>query len=140
MPPTQEKINAFLSTPKLLGRLATVSPDGQPHVVPVWYLWETGRIWIHSYPSTQKIAHLDRNPRCAFVVDVQEAVEGLTAVLFEGRAELVTTPRPEVRERAERIYQRYLGPQELAQDDPQSWLDSPEGLLIKLIPDKVKSW
>jgi len=43
---------------------------------------------------------------------VVEKVEGLTAVLVEGVGELVAAPR------AERVYRRYLSPQELAAADP----------------------
>ena len=73
-------------TRKLLGRLATASPDGQPHVVPVWFLWEDGAAWISSYRSTRKVIDLERNPKCALVVDVEYPVGGLTAVMLEGRA------------------------------------------------------
>jgi PPOX class probable F420-dependent enzyme len=138
--PTPAQIDAFLARP-LIGRLATVSlSDGQPHVVPVWYLWEEGAAWISSYESTRKIARLRENPKCALVVDVETAVEGVSAVILEGIAELVTQPRDEVRERIERVYIRYMGAQGVLEADPQEWLNSPENLLIKLQPQRIKSW
>ncbi len=140
MPPTQTRIDSFLSTPALLGRLATVSAKGMPHVVPVWYLWEDGCIWVHTFESTRKVRQLRKHAECALVVDVVDKVEGLTAVLVEGQADLVTAPRSEVRGRAERVYQRYLGPDELAARDPQSWLDSDEGLILKITPRKITAW
>jgi PPOX class probable F420-dependent enzyme len=139
MAPTREQIDAFLNTPGLLGRLATVGPDGMPHVVPLWYLWQDGIIWIHSYRSTLKVGHLRKHPQCALVVDVENAREGITAVLVKGRAALITDPAL-VRPRAEAVYRRYLNEQELMAPDPQSWLDSPEGLIIQLVPDKVHAW
>jgi nitroimidazol reductase NimA-like FMN-containing flavoprotein (pyridoxamine 5'-phosphate oxidase superfamily) len=54
-------VKEFL-TRRLLGRLATASPEGQPHVVPVWFLWEDGAAWISSYRSTRKVIDLERNP------------------------------------------------------------------------------
>lgn len=140
MSPAQEQINSFLATPGLLGRLATVSADGMPHVVPVWYLWEEGCIWVHSFASTRKVKHLRKRPACALVVDVADKIEGLTAVLIEGQADLITAPRSEVRARAERVYQRYLSPEELAAPDPQSWLDSGEGLILKITPRQIVAW
>ena len=140
MSPTQTQIDSFLATPKLLGRLATVSARGVPHVVPVWYLWEEGCIWVHTFESTRKVRQLRARAGCAIVVDVTDKVEGLTAVLVEGEAELVTEPRPEVRRRAERVYRRYLSPEELAGKDPQSWLDSAEGLILKITPRKITAW
>jgi pyridoxamine 5'-phosphate oxidase family protein len=54
-----------------LGRLATVSQDGQPHVVPVayefdgHYLYFTGR----NLSGTLKYRHILKNQKVAFVVD-----------------------------------------------------------------------
>jgi PPOX class probable F420-dependent enzyme len=129
----------FLARP-ILGRLATASKDGQPHVVPVWFLWEEGIIWISSYRSTRKVIDLERNPKCALVVDVEETAGGLTAVTLEGRAELVSTPVSEVKQRIELIYIKYLGEEGVLEKDPQEWLNSPENVLIKLTPTRIKTW
>ncbi len=127
-------------TRRLLGRLATASPDGQPHVVPVWFLWEDGAAWISSYRSTRKVIDLERNPKCALVVDVEQADGGLTAVMLEGRAELVNTPQEAVKQRIERVYTKYLGAEGILEKDPQEWLNSPENVLVKLTPARVKAW
>lgn len=125
---------------RLLGRLATVSKDGQPHVVPVWFLWEGGAAWISSYRSTRKVIDLELNPKCALVVDVEDAAGGLTAVTLEGRAELVSAPADAVKQRIGRIYTKYLGADGVLEKDPQEWLNSPENVLIKLTPTRVKTW
>lgn len=125
---------------QILGRLATASREGQPHVVPVWFLWEDGAAWISSYRSTRKVIDLERNPKCALVVDVEDAAGGLTAVTLEGLAELVSTPIDEVKKRIERIYTKYLGEDGVLEKDPQEWLNSPENVLIKLTPTRVKFW
>ena len=132
-------VEEFLTRP-LLGRLATASPDGQPHVVPVWFLWEDGAAWISSYRSTRKVIDLERNPKCALVVDVEEAEGSLTAVMLEGRAELVGTPANAVKQRIERIYTKYLGAEGVHDNDPQEWLNSAENVLVKLTPTRVKTW
>ena len=134
------KIEAFLSEP-LLARMATVSADDlQPHVVPVWFLWDGKSVWISSYSSTRKIRELQRNPKCSIVIDTTNRTAGLSAVLFEGQAELVTEPRELVREMATRVYARYLGPEGVLAAEPQEWIYSPENLLIKLTPQKTVTW
>ncbi|MCX7756461.1 MAG: PPOX class F420-dependent oxidoreductase [Anaerolineales bacterium] len=130
---------AFLARP-LLGRLATASPDGQPHVVPVWFLWEDGCVWVSSFQSTRKVIDLQNNPQCAIVVDIEQGQEPLSAVVIEGHAELIRAPFSEVRQRAQRIYAKYLGAEGVLAAEPQSWLDSPENLLIKITPKRVKTW
>jgi pyridoxamine 5'-phosphate oxidase family protein len=56
-----------------LGRLATVGPDGAPHVVPVSYRYnpETDTIDIggHELGATKKWRDIGLDPRVAFVVD-----------------------------------------------------------------------
>ena len=134
------KIDTFLSEP-LLARIATVSAhDLQPHVVPVWFLWDGESVWISSYSSTRKIRELQCNPKCSIVIDTASQAGKLSAVLFEGQAELVTEPRELVREMATRVYARYLGPEEVLAADPQEWIHSPENLLIKLTPEKTVTW
>jgi PPOX class probable F420-dependent enzyme len=125
---------------RLIGRLATASLDGQPHIVPVWFLWEDGAIWISSYRSTRKVIDIERNHKCALVVDIENSDEGLTAVVLEGQAELVSVPADSVKRRIERIYAKYLGPDGVLEKDPQSWLNSPENVLLKFTPTRVKSW
>jgi PPOX class probable F420-dependent enzyme len=129
-----------LLTRPVLGRLATASREGQPHVVPVWFLWEDDLLWISSFSSTRKNIDLQQNPKCAIVIDLEQAADGLTAVMLEGRAELVSEPRQAVHERIERIYAKYLGPEGLLEPDPQSWLNSPENLLIQFTPTRMKTW
>ena len=134
-----EKIEKYLAEPARIGRIATVSPKGQPHVVPVWFMWEDGIAWVHSFMSTKKVEHLLKNPRCALVVDGSPAEPGMMGVLIKGKAEIITSPAGEVRSRAEKIYRRYLNEEELNAPDPQSWLGSDEGLVIKITPHLVKS-
>ena len=133
-----EKIEKYLAEPGRIGRLATVSPKGQPHVVPVWFMWEDGIAWVHSFMSTKKVEHLLKNPRCALVVDVAKAEDGMMGVLVKGKAEIITSPPELVRARAEKIYRRYLSEEEFNAPDPQSWLNSEEGLIVKITPHVLK--
>jgi len=133
-------IQSVLDEP-VLARLATTDPKTmQPHVVPVWFMWESGYIWISSFVSTRKIRELKRNPRGAVLVESKQEGGKLTAVLIEGSVELVTEPRQVVAEIACRIYVRYLGVDGVQEPDPQSWLKDPENLIIKLTPTKIISW
>jgi pyridoxamine 5'-phosphate oxidase family protein len=56
-----------------LGRLATVGPDGQPHVVPVGFRYnpelDTIDIGGHDFAKRKKYRDVQRNPQVAFVVD-----------------------------------------------------------------------
>jgi nitroimidazol reductase NimA-like FMN-containing flavoprotein (pyridoxamine 5'-phosphate oxidase superfamily) len=125
----------------VLARLATTNPKTmQPHVVPVWFMWDGEFVWISSFVSTRKIRELKNNPRGAVLIESKQEGGKLQAVLLEGTVELVTEPRQLVSEIASRIYNRYLGPEGIKYPEPQSWLNDPENLLIKLTPKRIISW
>jgi general stress protein 26 len=65
--------------------LATVWPDGRPHVMPVWGLWFEDALWFSSSLGSRKTRNLLASPRC--VVTTERAAEPVVA---EGIAELVT--------------------------------------------------
>jgi general stress protein 26 len=133
-------IEAVLAEP-VLARLATTNPKTlEPHVVPVWFMWDGTNVWISSFESTRKIRELKHNPQGAVLIESKQEGSKLTAVLLEGTVELVTQPRDLVGEVANHIYTRYLGPEGVREAEPQSWLNDPENLLIKLTPKRIISW
>lgn len=130
----------LLSQP-LLARLATANPRTlQPHVVPVWFLWDGRSMYISAFSSTRKLRDVQRNPRIAVLVEPPPGSPGLQAVLFEGKAELISSPRQRVAELAERIYTHYLGEQGILAPEPQSWISDPENTIIRLAPENIYSW
>jgi len=67
--------------------LATTRPDGRPHVMPVWCLWDDGALWFSSSVGSRKVRNLRADPRCAVTTD-----EAMQPVVVEGRATFVTEP------------------------------------------------
>ncbi len=65
--------------------LSTVRPDGRPHSIPVWFLWESATLLIFSQPNTQKIRNLRKNPSVTLALD--DTKKGV--VILEGTAELL---------------------------------------------------
>ena len=47
----------------------TVRPDGRPHTVPVWFLWDGETFLIFSQPGNLKIRNLQRNPHITLALD-----------------------------------------------------------------------
>lgn len=67
--------------------ITSVRPDGRPHSVPVWFLWDAGTILLFSKPD-QKVKNLRANP--AVVLALDNTNGGNDVVLFEGTAEVLT--------------------------------------------------
>jgi PPOX class probable F420-dependent enzyme len=73
--------------------LSSVRPDGRPHLVPVWFVWDGASILIFSKPAAQKVRNLRHNPLVMLALD--SADEGEDIVLLEGRAELLGAGAPQ---------------------------------------------
>ncbi len=76
-----------------LCRLATATPDGRPHVVPVTYVYNATEDSIdiggHSFAARKKWRDVGRNPQVALVIDDLLSVEPWQPRMLEvrGRAE-----------------------------------------------------
>jgi PPOX class probable F420-dependent enzyme len=130
---------AFLHQARV-GRLATASAAGEPHVVPVCFVFDGKHVYsaIDSKPKRVAAARLRRlqnlreNPRASLVVDFyDEDWTRLRYVLVTGRAE--TLEAGQDRERAlDMLREKY--PQY------QAMRDYGQGPVIRLAPERIVSW
>ena len=67
--------------------LTTVKPDGSPHTMVVWGLWQDGRFLFSTGSESRKARNLARNKTC--VVGTEHAQE---AVIVEGVADVADVP------------------------------------------------
>jgi len=65
--------------------LATVWPDGRPHVTPVWGVWGDDGLWWSCSPGSRKTRNLERNPAAVATTD-----DALSPVVVEGAARRIT--------------------------------------------------
>jgi len=76
MPKFKQFEKTFLERNEL-GRLATISRDGFPHVVPVSYLCSNENICIAIDYGTRKFRNMLKNKKVAFVVDAFNPTRGM---------------------------------------------------------------
>lgn len=105
----------FLTTEDApLGRLATIDPDGMPHVVPVGWSFDpqSGTVAIggHDFDSTRKYRNVMARPQVALVIDDVLPPWRPRAVLIRGHGEAL--PADEERKQP----------------------------TIRIVPEKVVSW
>lgn len=65
------EIDAFLREPRIAD-LATVCPDGSPHVAPIWYHYDGNYVKFVAYPEAIKLRNIDQDPRVALSVATQD--------------------------------------------------------------------
>lgn len=97
---------AFLAHGTRTGKLATIRPDGRPHVAPIWFVVEGDSLVFNTWHTSVKARNLRHSPRAALAVDYQEPPYGY--VLVEGTVAIVDD-LPEVRRVAIAIGGRYMG-------------------------------
>lgn len=135
---TPRQMDQYLSAPRL-ARVATVRPNGSPHVVPVWYEWDGTVLRFDTPPSFRKGKNLLHDPRLAVVIDSTQGGLRYSGVVLEGRATFVEDPAAAM-VIAERIYRRYLGAEGVLSATPQKMLHGSAHLIIELAPTRVVTW
>lgn len=103
MPVLAPGVEEFLKEPQMAS-LATVKPDGRPHVVPVWFEYDGREFTISTFRGTQKVTNVAKKGFAALTIYTttlpykQVTVEGLARV--SGPIDNVWR---------ERVAMRYLG-------------------------------
>jgi len=85
------EVQAFLEAGRTL-LVASLQRDGRPHLVPMWYVVEDGKVIFRSFNRSQKIRNLQRDPRLSVLVETGEAYAELRGVMIEGLARLIDDP------------------------------------------------
>lgn len=67
--------------------LISVRPDGHPHAVVVWFLWDGETVLIFSQPKNQKVRNIRNNGHVVLALDNTDG--GSDPVTIEGTAELL---------------------------------------------------
>ncbi|MBB5083471.1 pyridoxamine 5'-phosphate oxidase family protein [Nonomuraea endophytica] len=70
-------------------QLATINPDGTPHLVTMYYGLDEGRIAFWTYGKAQKAVNLARDPRVSCLIETGDDYAELRGVLLYGVAKQV---------------------------------------------------
>ena len=133
---TPAEIRDFLASHRIL-HLATVGPDGAPHVAPVFYATlEDGAIAFMTGTATARARNLRRDSRVSGVVEEGDTYFDIRAVQLTGSARFI-----EVDDNAQRIAEQVV--RRLAGDELPSGIETwiPAGRVVVVV-DVVKatSW
>jgi PPOX class probable F420-dependent enzyme len=119
-----------------VARLATVRPDGSPHLVPVTFAIAGDTIWtvVDAKPKSterlQRLENLRHEPRCALLADqYDDDWSRLWWVRADARATVVEAPPPD-----------HAGLRHLAERYPTYRTDPPTGALIELRVQQWRGW
>jgi PPOX class probable F420-dependent enzyme len=129
---TREETLAFLSEGTRTAKLATVSANGRPHVVPVWFVLDGKEIVFTTGRDTVKGQNLRRDGRACLCVDDERPPFAYVQV----RGAVVLTERaPDLLDWTTRIARRYMGPGQAEAYGRRNAVDTE--LLVRMRPEKV---
>jgi len=72
-----------------IGILTTLTADGTPIALPMWFVTMDERIYVLTPASTKKVGWVQRNPRVSFLVESGTGWTELQAVHLTGQARVV---------------------------------------------------
>jgi PPOX class probable F420-dependent enzyme len=114
----------------LFASLATINPDGSPHLTVMWFTWRDGAVLLSTTKDRVKYRNLVRNPQVALsIIDPEDqyrfvAVSGRVQLSEEGAADLI---------REEAV--RYMG-EEQGQPAGEEMARQAR-VVVRLTPDRV---
>ena len=73
--------------------MATLPPDGRPHLVAMWYAVLDGEIWFETKAKSQKAVNLRRDPTITVMIEDGQTYDTLRGVSIDGRARSSTATR-----------------------------------------------
>ena len=129
------KSKEFLRSQKIL-RLATIDSSGNPHIVPVWYMYVNKKFYVGTNTETKKAKNIKKNPKVSFCVDTGIKSPGIFGVMGVGRARLILK-KGRVEQLAKKILLRYF--ENLKNQSAQQLLNQTD-CVIEITPKNITNW
>lgn len=129
---SKERALEFLAAGTRTGKVATVRADGRPHVAPVWFVIDGGDLYFMTGADSVKGKSLQRDPRVALSVDLEQPPYGFVSV--EGTVTIERDPKAMLA-RSITIAHRYMGEQQAETFGRRNAVDGE--LLIKVTPTHI---
>jgi len=106
---TPSEVEAFLAEARTL-QVATINPDGTPHLVAMWYVLLDGKLAFWTYGRSQKVQNLKRDPRISCMVEDGNPGDygSLRGISVKGTADVVED-REVVLQLGQDLASRYFG-------------------------------
>jgi PPOX class probable F420-dependent enzyme len=134
---SDDEVREFLDEQRS-STVATYGPQGQIHLVGMWYAVMDGLIWIETKRKAQKVVNLRRDPRMSFLVETGQTYDQLRGVALEGRGVVIEDPDV-VWDVCVDIFNRYNGEYT---DEMKPFVEfmAKNRVAVRLDVDRVRSW
>jgi PPOX class probable F420-dependent enzyme len=134
---TDDEIAAFVERSRT-ATMATIGPNGAPHVIAMWYAVIDGQIWFETKSRSQKAQNLRRDDRITCMIEDGVTYDTLRGVSIEGRGVIVDDP-DELWKIGVSVWERYTGPY-TDEAKPLVEFMLHKRIAVRLDVDRVRSW
>jgi PPOX class probable F420-dependent enzyme len=135
---SDDEVKDFLDGRHVMN-IATIGPDGNIHLVAMWYGFLNGNPAFETFAKSQKVLNLRRDPRITVLVEDGDAYEELRGVEIVGRAIVHDDPEP-LMTVAENVVERYIPVNDPADIPAVAQAMANKRVAIEVVPDKIVSW
>ena len=119
--------------------VATIAPDGTPHVVPLWFVWPEDAVYVSARREGRTWANATADPRVAMTVDVGRSWVELAGIQIVGAAELLAAELPEMRVPISAWHEKYRPL--LGGDGFGRFAETVRGLgFLRVVPEAIHAW
>ena len=129
--PLTEQVRAFLMEGTRTGKLATLTPRGWPHVVPIWFVLDGDEIVFSTGRDTVKGRYLRRDDRVSLCVDDERPP--FAYVHVRGRAAI--DEQSDLLAWTTRVAARYMGDEQAEAYGRRNAV--PTEMLVRIRPERV---
>ena len=129
---SEEEIGGFVNGP-WTARLACIRPDGLPHVIPVWQVWDGECFYVFALKGSQWSDYVLANPNVSLTID--EPWLPLRRIVARGRVELLDqhTNTMDLEGLLQEVSLRYYGQQHRE-------LIEQVGQVFRILPEHLRGW
>ncbi|HEX7096017.1 MAG TPA: PPOX class F420-dependent oxidoreductase [Acidimicrobiales bacterium] len=134
---SDDEVATFLEQSRTM-TMATVGPNGLPHLVAMWYAFIDGKVWFETKKKSQKVKNLLRDNRIACMVEDGDTYDQLRGVSLEGRAVISEDP-DDIWAVGVNVFERYNGPYT---DEMKPFVEAMmnKRVVVRVDVERVRSW
>lgn len=134
---TDDEVAGFIASSRT-ATMATVGPNGMPHLVAMWFGVIDGQIWFETKAKAQKVKNLQRNPQLSVMIEDGLTYDSLRGVSLEGTGAIIDDPDA-LWAVGVSVWERYTGPYT---DEAKPFVEMMlnKRVAVRLDVDRVRSW
>jgi nitroimidazol reductase NimA-like FMN-containing flavoprotein (pyridoxamine 5'-phosphate oxidase superfamily) len=122
-----------------VAHVATVLPDGAPHVVPLWFVWLDDGVYVSSRQGSRLWRNAVRDLRVAVQIDMGRAWTEQAGILIHGEAEPLSHDHPLAKRALSAWFEKYR--EELAGTGFAAYSEQVrQPVLLRVRPERFSTW